>query len=124
MINRDPVLAELADFFRWTPPSWIKAAACRTKGYRPSWWMRNGKKKLDMNLREKAKDICIYECQVRWRCLARFMDEEAGIFGGMDEEERKALWDAMPYYQRADPIQVQLKVGRRSAKEERTDKAV
>lgn len=117
MAENNAVLATLADFVRWSTPFWVRAAACRNPKYRSSWWFRDGKKKLDKNLREKAKSICIYECPVRYQCLAKFMTEPHGIFGGLDEDERKQLAASMHYEARNDYTEVRLKVERRQQQE-------
>ena len=92
---KDYSLDIYADLFKWTPPPWLSQAACRNIKYRPSWWKRKGKTSLDMDLSERARAICVYECPVRYRCLSRFITEPFGIFGGLNGVERKELRESI-----------------------------
>lgn len=44
--------------------------------------------------RDKAKRICREECPVRQECLEHALEagERLGVWGGLDEEERAAIW--------------------------------
>lgn len=92
---RQPTLDQYADLVRWNSPPWLQAAACRNPNYYTNWWFREKQKRSDIQLRDKARSVCIYDCPVRYRCLARFIMEPFGIFGGLDEDERKRLRDSM-----------------------------
>jgi len=106
----DGSMAIFKDVFQWTPPPWIRNASCRSAIYRPSWWFRGGNKKIDRQIRERAKAICIYECPVRYRCLSRFLQEPGGIFGGMDDEERTELAESVHFELWSDPDALRAKV--------------
>jgi len=108
-------LSEYADLVSWTPPSWLYAAACRNPTYRKSWWFRAGRKRLDIQIRNRARNICIYECPVRWRCLAKYSEEYDGIFGGLDAEERANLLYGVLFDDRHNPDVLRAKVERRQA---------
>lgn len=67
---------------------------------------------MSRNLRERARAICMYECPVRYRCLARFIDEPHGIFGGLDAEERLKLKRSTHCNSWNDPDALRLKLER------------
>ena len=86
-------LGELADLFVWEPPSWRKSAACRTEG--KTTWMfyyeKSGRSSAyELQVKALARSICT-NCPVRWKCLAEYIDEPAGIFGGLDADERAGI---------------------------------
>jgi len=68
--------------------NWTKAAACTS--HDPELWFA-GEGSLGRFRAERAKDICIKDCPVRLECLTEHIGEEFGIFGGLDEKERKKL---------------------------------
>ena len=92
---REPLLGQYADLVRWNSPPWLKAAACRNPKYFTNWWFRETHRRTDIQLRDKAISVCKYDCPVRYRCLAHFIEEPFGIFGGLDEDDRKRLRNSM-----------------------------
>lgn len=90
-------LAELSDIVVWHSVPWLQRAACRGKPR--YWWFVTGRTKSEANLTKKAKKICA-DCPVRWHCLSKYLDQNAGIFGGLDEDERARLKPQIPYRQR------------------------
>lgn len=94
-------LQSLADVIVWKSVPWRLQALCRYL-HHPSWWFHEGQKKQDLNIQEKAKRVC-RQCPVRWQCLAKYMAEPAGIYGGFDYEERQALIPTIPIRLRSQP---------------------
>jgi len=107
-------LGELADFFVWTPPPWFRQGACRNSNYKTWWWFKPKGSRFDKVIRERARAICIYECPVRWRCLQHYLDEPFGIFGGLDEEERRLVWLELSPQSRGRVDAVRAKVEKHS----------
>lgn len=70
-------------------PAWAKQAAC--VGWNPELWYP----KFAGNREEKvAKAVCNRRCPVREQCLADALEQGRnawGIWGGMNEDERRAL---------------------------------
>ena len=111
------IIAELADLVRWDPPSWLRQAACRNPKYRPSWWFMDHSTVLSKRLKRRATLICENECPVRWRCLARYLNEPYGVFGGLDKDARDKLKLSIIPRLRTDPVYLQVKVTRRNIRE-------
>lgn len=53
--------------------------------------------------REAAKRVCDH-CPVLLKCREHYINEEHGVFGGLDRDERRALRRARSVIQRADAI--------------------
>jgi len=70
--------------------SWRELAACRSVD--PEWFFPIGKTGLAIGEIERAKAVCA-SCPVRERCLTFALDtrQDFGIWGGLDEEERRLL---------------------------------
>jgi WhiB family transcriptional regulator, redox-sensing transcriptional regulator len=70
--------------------SWRELAACRTVD--PEFFFPIGKTGLAIGEIQRAKSICA-SCPVRERCLTFALDshQDFGIWGGLDEEERRLL---------------------------------
>jgi WhiB family redox-sensing transcriptional regulator len=66
-------------------PAWMADAACVTTGT-ATWWFSAGDEA------DRAKRIC-GSCPVRGHCLTHALtnNEQHGIWGGLDEEERDDL---------------------------------
>lgn len=85
-MTRKADLSHLRDVFRYTPPSWKKLGACRNRD--TAWWFADKEKIAELGHYIGAKTICKEICPVRWQCLADNLEEDYGIFGGYDAEER------------------------------------
>ncbi len=72
-------------------PDWRTRAACR--GEDPERWFPLGTSTADLIQAAEAKVICWNRCPVRLTCLRWAQDtgQDAGIWGGLDEDERRAL---------------------------------
>lgn len=67
---------------------WDRKAACLS--HDPElWFPKDGS--VGRFRAQQAKDICITECPVKAPCLRDNLNMESGIFGGLDEKERKKL---------------------------------
>lgn len=66
-------------------PPWMADAACVTTGT-ATWWFSTGSEA------DRAKRICA-SCPVRGDCLTHALvnNEQHGIWGGLDEDERADL---------------------------------
>lgn len=71
--------------------SWRQSAACR--GHDPELFFPIGKTGLALAETQRAKALCA-GCPVRPSCLAFALEtrQEYGIWGGYDEDERRALY--------------------------------
>ena len=86
-------MAIYADLFVWKSVPWLERAACRS--HPDWWWFENGQTRNSENVRNRAKKIC-KECPMRWQCLAKYMDQPDGIWGGLDLAERQRLAPSIP----------------------------
>lgn len=70
--------------------AWIDAAACR--GEDPELFFPVGASPVAADQTERAKRVC-RSCPVRRECLRWALDtfQDAGVWGGLDEEERRVL---------------------------------
>jgi|SRR5580765_1164185 len=89
-------LETLREVFVWRSVPWLNNAACREDESKRSWWFRPGNTSVANRQRSKAKLICT-RCPVRWQCLAEYIEEPFGIFGGFDERERRKLRNTTHY---------------------------
>lgn len=85
-MTRATDLSALRDLFQYKPKSWKKLGACFQRD--TSWWFADKEVIAELGKYIGAKTICREMCPVRWQCLAENIDEEFGIFGGFDPEER------------------------------------
>ena len=67
---------------------WERKAACKTRD--PELWFPTDGS-IGRFRGKQAKDICNTECKVRDECLTANLEVEHGIFGGLNEKERKKL---------------------------------
>jgi WhiB family redox-sensing transcriptional regulator len=69
---------------------WIHRARCRDED--PELFFPIGSAGLAATQVEQAKEVCML-CQVREECLewAMATEQEAGVWGGLAEDERRAL---------------------------------
>jgi len=83
----DPV--SILDLFRSLRPKWMRRAECTNPGYDPVWWQTD-----DPEGNALAKQVCA-GCPVRAECLEHGnVNREIGVWGGLDEQERRAYLDA------------------------------
>lgn len=73
--------------------SWRPKAACR--GYETDLFFPIGTTGPALEQIEQAKAVC-QDCPVSAECLeyALRTHQDAGVWGGMDEDERRTLWRA------------------------------
>ena len=76
--------------FDWDGEGWRNHAACRFTN--PDLFFPNGNTGAAVGQTQAAKAVC-RSCTVRERCLqfALATNQEAGIWGGKDEDERRRL---------------------------------
>ncbi|HEX3335201.1 MAG TPA: WhiB family transcriptional regulator [Jatrophihabitans sp.] len=76
--------------FSWDADAWRAEAACRRAGL--ELFFPVGVTDLAFDQIDAAKAICA-SCAVREPCLAFALDtdQEAGVWGGLDEDERRRL---------------------------------
>lgn len=74
----------------WDADAWRLRAACRDSA--PELFFPVGATGLALEQIERAKDVC-RRCPVRAECLdfALETNQEAGVWGGTSEEERRGL---------------------------------
>jgi WhiB family transcriptional regulator, redox-sensing transcriptional regulator len=82
--------------FEWDDAGWREGAACRDAD--PNLFFPMGTTGVAVDEIESAKAVC-RSCPVRKRCLefALVTNQEAGVWGGTSEEERRKLrkeWSA------------------------------
>ena len=79
--------------FDWDDSGWRHAAACRDTD--PNLFFPAGTTGVAVEEIEAAKSLC-QTCPVREQCLefAMVANQEAGIWGGMSEEERRKMRSA------------------------------
>ena len=91
---RSKDLAVYADFFRWESVPWLRLAACRGP-HGPAEWFPDGPKTVNQDFLVKQAKLICNTCPVQFRCLARYIDQPCGVFGGFDVKEREKIWNSM-----------------------------
>ena len=80
-------IGDLFDLLRRGSPAWHKDAACKEAPPEVSWFPAHGQRGLAAK-RVCQRCLCLYECRA-W-ALGQGA-ELAGIWGGLDERERRAV---------------------------------
>jgi hypothetical protein len=96
MTERAGCLSELADILVWKSVPWLANAACRGMNTWVWFYKKPGRDGAHERLvKARAKGVCS-QCPVRWRCLAEYIEEPFGVFGGYDEDEREVIRNGLP----------------------------